>query len=74
MPQITMKVLSSIPIKHRQEFAPVYFSSTVKTGIRPEDSINKSFQEVFNRIDNWISEGSGRIIKSTDVEYVVVSL
>ena len=29
-----------------------------------------SFQEIFNRINNWVCEGSGCIIKSVDGEYV----
>ena len=42
--------------------------------ICPEDSLDRSFQEVFNRTDNWISEGSGWIIESIDVEYVNSSI
>ena len=55
-------------------FAPVSFSSTFKTVIGPKYSLNRSFQEVFNRIDNWISEGSGWIIESIDAEYVNISI
>ena len=58
--QITLKVLLSKYKEYRdREFAPVYFNSTTKTVICPEDSLDRSFQDVFNRIDNWISEGSG---------------
>ena len=35
--------------------------------------LDKSFQEVFNRIYNWISEGSDWIIESIDAEYVNIS-
>ena len=38
-----------------RELTPVYFHSTTKTVIGPGDSLDKSFQEVFSRIDNWIS-------------------
>ena len=31
-------------------------------------------QEVLNRIDIWISEGSGWIIESVDGEYVIISI
>ena len=31
------------------------------------------FQEVFNKIDNWINEGFGWIIESIDAEYVYIS-
>ena len=56
------------------EFAPVYFNSTTKTVIGPEDGLDKSFQKIFNRIDNWISEGSGWVIKSINAEYVNISI
>ena len=36
-------------------------------------SINP-FKRFFNRIDNWISEGSGWVIESIDVEYVNISV
>ena len=39
-----------------------------------EDSLVRSFQEIFNRTDNWISEGSGGVIESIDAEYVYVSI
>ena len=32
------------------------------------------FRKVFNRIDDWISEGFALIIKSIDTEYVSVSI
>ena len=56
------------------EFAPVYSNSITNTVIGPEDNIDQSFQEVFYRIDNWISEGSGWIIESIDTEYVNTSI
>ena len=51
----------------------VYFNST-KTVIVPEDSLGRSFQEIFNRIDNWINEGSGWITESIDSKYGNVSI
>ena len=73
--QIILKVLLS---KYKEntdrEFAAVYFISTTKRVIGPKYSLNKPFQEVFNRIDNWISEGSGWIIKSIDGEFVNISI
>ena len=41
------------------EFRPVYFNSTTKTGINHKFSVENAFQEILNRIDNWINEGSG---------------
>ena len=45
-----------------REFAPVCFNSTIKTGIGPKSNLDSSFQEVSNRIANWISERFGWII------------
>ena len=35
----------------KENFAPVYFSSTAKIVIGFEDSLDRSFQEIFYRID-----------------------
>ena len=73
--QITVKVLLS---KYKGngdgEFAPVYFNSATKTVINSEYMQDKSFQEILYRIDNWINEGSGWIIESTDAEYTNISI
>ena len=57
-----------------REFAPVCFNSTIKTGIGPKSNLDSSFQEVSNRIANWISERFGWIIWSIDAEYVNISI
>ena len=58
--QITVNVLLR---KHREngdiEFAPVYFNSTTKTVNNSKYDLDKYFQEILYRIDNWINEGSG---------------
>ena len=71
-----MKVLLS---KHKEngdvEFAPVYFNSTNKTVINVIKTVlDKSFQEILYRTDNWINEGSGWVIESVDAEYVNISI
>ena len=43
------------------------------TVIGLEDSLDKYFQEIFNRINHWISEGSGWVIESVDGAYINVS-
>ena len=48
------------------EYTLAYFSSTTKTVIGLKFGLGKSLEEVFNRINNWISEGSGWIIESID--------
>ena len=56
------------------EFAPVYFNSTTKTVINSEYDLDKFFEEILYRIDNWINEGSGWIIESTAGEYIIISI
>ena len=72
--QTTVPVLLS---KHKKseytEYSPVYFNSTTKTVINSEFSLDKSFQEILYRIDNWINEGSGWLIESIDGEYINIS-
>ena len=41
------------------EFSPVYFNSTTKAVINHKFDLDKSFQEILYRIDNWINERSG---------------
>ena len=57
--QITIKILlkkyKGIEIK----FSPVYFNSTTKTAINHKFDLDKSFQEILYKFDNWINEGSG---------------
>ena len=54
--QITLKVNSK---KLKIEFTPVYFNSTNKTVIYHKFSIDKCFEEILYRIDNWIKTVSG---------------
>ena len=35
--------------------------------------LDKSFQEIFYRINNWIKEGSGWIAKLIDSQYINIS-
>ena len=39
-----------------KEFAFVYFNSATETVINSEYNLDKSFQEILYRIDNWINE------------------
>ena len=59
-----MKVLLK---KHKENggiaFASLYFNSTTKTVINSKHDLDKSFQEVLYRIDNWINEGSSWVIE-----------
>ena len=72
--QVTMKVLLSKDKRNEGiEYSSVYFNSTTKIMVRSAFSLNKSFQEILYRIDNWINEGSGGIIESISGEYVNIS-
>ena len=58
--QIAIKVLLSKQNENGdKEFITVYFNSTAKTVINLNKyGIDKSFQEVFYRLDNWSNEES----------------
>ena len=56
------------------KYSPVYFNSITKTVINFKYILEKSFQEILYRIDNWINEGSGWVIESVDAEYVNISI
>ena len=58
----------------KTEFASVYFNSTTKTIINSKYMLDKSFQEILHRIDNWINEGSGWVIESVHAEYLNISI
>ena len=62
--QIKAKVLpSKYKINGNIESVPVYFNSAAKTVINSEYNLDRSFQEVFYIIDNWINEGSGCLVE-----------
>ena len=55
------------------EFRSVYINSTTKTVINYKFSLDKSFQEILYRIDNWINEGSGWIVELIESQYINIS-
>ena len=57
--QVALKVLlNKYKENAAQEFATISFNSTTNTVIGLIYSLEDSSQENFNRIDNWIREGS----------------
>ena len=65
--QIIVKVLLKKRKQNRGiEFAPVYFNSTAKIVINSKYNLDKSFQEILYRTDDWINERPGCIIESTN--------
>ena len=58
--QVALKVLlNKYKENAEQEFATISFNSTTNTVIGLIYSLEDFSQENFNRIDNWIREGSG---------------
>ena len=57
------------------ESDPVYFNSITKAIINWDKyKLDKSFQEILYRIDNWINEGSKWVIESIEAKYVSISI
>ena len=74
--QITVKVLLC---KYKENgdivHAPVYFNFATKTVINSDKyDLDKSFQEILYRTDNWINEGSALLIDSIEAQYVNISI
>ena len=57
------------------EYAGVYLNSFVKFVINDdfEAGIDKSFEEILYRLDNWINEGSAWVIEMVNSQYLNVS-
>ena len=53
------------------EFTTVHFNSTANLH---NYGLNKSFQQVLYRLDNWINEGSAWTIKYIDGDYINTSI
>ena len=72
--QITMNILlRKKKINGDTEYSFVYFNSITKTVINLDFNLDKSFEEILYRTDNWINEGSGWIIDSRHGQYVNIS-
>ena len=70
--QITMKVLLSKQKENSDKaITTVYFNSVAKTVTNLNNSgLDKSFQELLHRINNWINERSAWTIEYVDGEYL----
>ena len=55
------------------EFTPVYFNSAKKTVINHKFSLDKFFQVILCKIDNWINEGSNWIVELIESQYINIS-
>ena len=72
--QITVNVLLRKYKEIETENLLLYFNFTTKTVINSEHDLDKSFQDILYRIDNWINEGSGWIVEWIETEYANISL
>ena len=66
--QITVTVLL---YKHKMNRDIEYAKTVINSD---KHMLDKSFQEILYRIDNWINKGSGWIIESIEVQYVNISV
>ena len=71
--QITLKVELKKYKGTEIKFSTVYFNSITKAMINHKFDLNKSFRQFLYRIDNWINEGSGWIIKLIKPQYIHIS-
>ena len=63
--QITLRVLlSKVKSSGFIEYSTIYLNSLTKALIGDEYHLNKCFNEIIFRLENWISHGSGRIFDS----------
>ena len=73
--KITLAVsLSKVKNNGEIEYSPFFFNSLTKTVIGSNKfGLNQLFQEIINRLDNWISIGSGWIVEEIYTQYLNVS-
>ena len=72
--QITLAIfLNKINTDGSIEYSAVYFNSKTKTVINNKYNLDKSFQEILYRIDNWINQGSDWVFEEIHNQYLNVS-
>ena len=68
---LSITLLQNLANKNtKAQFSPVYFNSTTKTVINRKLCLDKFFQEILYRIDDWINESFGWIIESIEYQYI----
>ena len=67
-------LLSKQKMNGDKEYVPVYFNSATKIVTNSEYNLDKSFQEILCRINNWIDKVSGWIIESIEAQYANISM
>ena len=71
--QIALKIFLKKYQPIEIEFSFAYFNSTTKTMRNDKFDLDKSFQEILYRTDDWINEGSGWIVESIKSQYINIS-
>ena len=71
--QITLKIFLKKYQPIEIEFSFAYFNSTTKTMRNDKFDLDKSFQEILYRTNDWINEGSGWIVESIKSQYINIS-
>ena len=71
--QITLKILLKKNKRHWNWIFTRLFQFNNKNSDKSKIDLDKSFQEILYRIDNWISEGSGWIVESVKSQYINIS-
>ena len=72
--QITLLVLlSRVKSREYTEYKPVYFNSLTKTVIGDKYFLDKYFNVIIFRLENWLSHGSGWIVEEIVSQYLNLS-
>ena len=66
-------VLKKYKPNGEMEFRPVYFNPSTKRVINHRFSLEDAFQEILYRIDDWINERSGWIVRLIKSQYINIS-
>ena len=72
--QTILKVKFKKYIGSKIEVSPVFFNTTIKTMINHEFKLDRSFQEILYRFDNWINESSHWVVESIKSQYIDISI
>ena len=74
--QLTMKAFLSSQQKKMmiENLLLLILILLLKKVIGSKDGLGKLFEEILYRLDNWINEGSARIIEYLDAEYINISI
>ena len=64
------KYIISVKITLKKQINAVYLNSSAKTVINRGYYLNESFEEILNKLDIWINEGSRSVIDKIEGLYI----